>query len=130
MSGIDPRHLSELKRRLIALQERIGGELGYLEGNVLNQSPREQSGDLSGYAIHIADAASDSYERDFNLALASKEQNILNDISAALTKMESGEYGACENCGEPIGEDRLNAVPYARFCLPCQERQEKSRARA
>jgi len=125
---MDTQKLDEMKQKLLALQERIMGEVNALQKGTLNQSLKEQSGDLSGYAIHLADSASDSYDRDFTLTLASREQNVLNDIDAALAKMESGEYGCCEHCGHPIDEARLDAVPYARLCLQCKERQEKHEA--
>jgi RNA polymerase-binding protein DksA len=125
---MDADTMNEYRQRLASLREKILGELVNLEQHTMSQSLREQSGDLSGYAIHLADAASDSYDRDFNLALASREQDILNDIDAALEKIENGEYGTCEKCGHPISSPRLKAVPYARLCLPCKERQEKSQA--
>lgn len=123
---MEPYASDELRQKLLALREKVMGEMSNLEQGALNQSPKEQSGDLSGYSIHIADAASDSYDREFNLGLASHEQQMLNDIDAALAKIEGGEYGICEQCEEPIGVARLSAVPYAKLCLRCKEQQEKT----
>ena len=106
------------------------GEVASLQRDALSQSPREQSGDLSGYSIHLADTASDSYDREFTISLASREQQVLNEVNAALAKMGTDEYGICEICAHPIDETRLTAVPYAQLCLQCKERQEKSRAPA
>ena len=105
------------------------GEIRSLKKSSLIQSPKEKSGDLSGYSIHLADAASDSYEREFNLSLASRGQEFLNDLDEALVKIESGNYGRCELCNYKISEERLKAVPYAKLCLKCQQRQEKKRGR-
>lgn len=127
---MDKREMEHLKQQLLSLQETMTGQVANLERDALSASPREQSGDLSGYSIHLADTASDSYDREFTISLASREQQILNDVHGALAKMGTGEYGTCELCAQPIDETRLSAVPYARLCLPCKERQEKSRAPA
>lgn len=124
---MDEQKLTEIKQKLMALREKSLSEVSNLERDTLSRSLKDQSGDLSGYSLHIADAASDSYDREFKLSLASMEQNTLNDINAALDKLESGEYGICEGCDHPIDEARLEAVPYARLCLRCKERQEKSK---
>jgi RNA polymerase-binding protein DksA len=117
--------LEYFRKKLVALREKIVGEVSALERNSLNQSLKDQSGDLSGYSIHLADAASDSYERDFNLSLASREQETLNYIDTALNKIDGGTFGACEQCSSPITEARLEAVPYATLCLECKKAQEK-----
>lgn len=127
---MEERKLDTLRRQLLSLQESMQGEVASLQRDSLSQSPREQSGDLSGYSIHLADAASDSYDREFTISLASREQQVLNDVNAALAKISAGEYGICELCEHPIDETRLAAVPYARLCLQCKDRQEKSRAPA
>jgi RNA polymerase-binding protein DksA len=123
---MDTQKLNEMKQKLLALQEQILSEVNAMQKGTLGQSLKEQSGDLSGYAIHLADTASDSYDRDVTLTLASRERNVLNDIDAALAKIESGEYGCCEHCAHSIDEARLDAVPYARLCLKCKELQEKN----
>ncbi|MEI6633140.1 MAG: TraR/DksA family transcriptional regulator [Chlamydiota bacterium] len=122
--------MEHLRQQLLSLRENIQGEVASLQRDSLSQSPREQSGDLSGYSTHLADTASDSYDREFTISLASREQQVLNDVDTALAKMGTDEYGICEICAHPIDETRLAAVPYARLCLQCKERQEKSRAPA
>jgi DnaK suppressor protein len=123
---MDTQKLNKIKQKLLSLQEQILSEVNAMQKGALSQSLKEKSGDLSGYAIHLADSASDSYDRDLTLTLASREQNVLNDINAALEKIESGEYGCCEQCAHLIDEARLDAVPYARLCLQCKEHQEKN----
>jgi DnaK suppressor protein len=125
---MDEQKINEIKHQLLALRERIVGEVTALQKGSLSQSLKDQSGNLSGYSIHLADLATDSYDREFTLSLASREQRALNDVDAALAKIDSGEYGSCEQCGHPIGEARLLAVPHARLCLQCKERQEKNKA--
>ena len=127
---MEKQKLDYFRDKLISLRGKILDDVTGLENDALNQTPKDQSGDLSGYSIHLADVASDSYERELSLTLASKEQMLLNDIDDALSKIESGTYGRCEICPNPIGEDRLEAIPYARLCLKCKQRLEKRKLRA
>ena len=117
--------LKKFKQRLMAERERILNDLNRLQDDTLKQSPRDSSGNLSGYAIHIADAADEDYTRSFNLNLASNKQQILHEIDAALDKIEDKTYGDCENCGGRITQKRLKAKPMARFCLKCVREMEK-----
>lgn len=93
----------------------------------LKTSQREAAGDLSAYSLHMADVASDNYEREFSLGLADNEQKLLNRINVALEKIDSNTFGLCELCEKKISKARLKVVPYAEFCVPCQEKQEKKK---
>jgi RNA polymerase-binding transcription factor DksA len=70
--------------------------------------------------LHIADAATDSYDRDWALALASSDQSVLYEVTEALKRIADGTYGICEITGEPIEADRLKALPWTRFCAAAQ----------
>ncbi len=108
---------------------KIAGDLRHLEGDTLNTSQRDASGDLSGYSLHMADMATDNFDREFNLGLASNEQQRLNMIDVALHKIKEGTYGLCENCNKPIPQKRLLAMPHASLCIKCQELEEKQKRR-
>jgi RNA polymerase-binding protein DksA len=69
--------------------------------------------------------ATDNFDREFSLDIASTEQRILYDIDAALRKIDLGKYGLCEVCEHKITLQRLKAVPYARLCIKCQQEEEK-----
>ncbi len=127
---MDQRKLAEIRRRLLALREEMTGKLAGLRRESLSRTPREQSGDLSGYSIHLADAATDSHARDVGISLASRGRQKLNDVHAAIAKLGTEEFGVCEICSHPIDETRLAAMPYARFCLACKERLEGPRSPA
>ncbi len=99
--------------------------MNHLTNETLKKSQREASGDLSGYAYHMADMASDVYQRDFLLQLASGERELLFKIDEALKRMDEGEYGICLNCKKKIAKTRLKAVPRATHCHSCQEKEEK-----
>jgi DnaK suppressor protein len=73
----------------------------------------------------IADKAVSSYTREFLYSLTDGERTTLLQIDEALARIELGTYGFCQNCGNPKTEKRLNAVPWAPYCLDCQELSEK-----
>ena len=86
---------------------------------------KNSTGDLSSYSYHMADVATDNYDREFSLGLASNERDILYEIDAALQKIDDGTFGQCEECERLISKTRLKAVPYAKLCIKCQEAREK-----
>ncbi len=73
----------------------------------------------------MADVATDTYDREFSLGLASNERQLLYELDDALKKIEEGTFGICEECKSGIAKTRLKAIPYARLCLKCQEKKEK-----
>lgn len=84
-----------------------------------------EGGDSSAFGMHQADAGSDSYDRDFALNLLSQEQDSLYEIEEALKRIELGTYGICEMSQEKIPQARLEALPFARFTIECQEQLEQ-----
>jgi DnaK suppressor protein len=73
----------------------------------------------------IADRAVSSYTREFLYSLTDAERGTLVLIDEALVRISEGNYGACVNCGAAVSEKRLTAVPWARYCVDCQELAEK-----
>jgi DnaK suppressor protein len=80
--------------------------------------------DTPGYSIHMADAATDSFDRDLTLGLASFEQESLYEVDAALERIADGTYGICELTGRPIPWIRLEAVPWTRFSVEVEAKLE------
>ena len=76
-------------------------------------------------ADDFADRANNAYNRDLMFALSDGERHMLRWIDEALGRLENGKYGVCRNCGTTIGLPRLQAVPWARYCIDCQELEEK-----
>ena len=129
MSGLNKKDLDRFRKILMDIRGKISGDLKHLEGDSLNTNQRDSSGDLSGYSFHMADMATDNFDREFTLGLASNEQQILNMIDAAIRKIDDGTYGACEECSKGIPMKRLIAMPHAPLCIKCQEIQEKKKRR-
>jgi len=73
----------------------------------------------------IVDRANNSYNRELMFSLSDSERQMLFQVEDALRRMEQGVYGRCANCGRPISMQRLEAVPWARYCIDCQELSEK-----
>jgi RNA polymerase-binding transcription factor DksA len=79
-------------------------------------------GELSGAESHMADTASVTYERELDAGLEVNVQSTLEEVAAALARLDAGTYGTCEACGKPIGADRLSAIPWARLCIDDKRR--------
>lgn len=74
--------------------------------------------------LDLADTATELYTQEFNYSLSENDRAQLMLIDAALERMDNGDYGECEECGEKITETRLKAIPWAAFCIECQQRKE------
>lgn len=122
---LSPDDLKHFETRLLAERVRIMREMGHLESTILKVNPRDSAGELSGYSFHMADAGTDSMEREKAFDIASKEGRLLMEIDDALRRLYGGTYGICEASGKPISRARLEALPWARLSLEEQEKLEK-----
>ena len=114
---------------LIQLRDHLLDGINFLAANNLHNSQRESSGDISSYGTHMADAGTDNFDREFALSLVSNEQEALYEVTEALKRLENSAYGVCEICLKPIHRQRLKVLPFARFCVRCQETAEKDKRR-
>jgi len=119
--------LHELEEKLREERAKLMKEMGHLESTVLKVNPRDSAGDLSGYSFHMADAGTDAYEREMGFQFASAEGRLLREFNEALRRLYAGEYGVCETCGNAIAKARLLAVPTARLCRDCKEKEEREK---
>jgi len=85
------------------------------------------SQDDAGIGNHIADDATEVFQRERDLALRSNSQDVLAQVDAALERIDEGRYGTCARCGQQIAPDRLEALPYAIYCITCQSIVEHKR---
>ena len=120
------KEAAKFKKLLLKKREEILGEINHIVKENL-KSQKEASGDLSGYSYHMADMASDSYERELSLNIASNEQEVLYEIDEALKRIEEGKYGICIECEKKIPVKRLKALPYVKHCIQCQSKEENSK---
>jgi len=121
--------LKKLRDKLVKEKARILEELIRLKGSSLHKSIKDASGDLSGYTFHMADMATDLYDREFSLELAEGERKRLFDLDDAIKRVDEGTYGKCDECGILITKQRLKVVPQAQYCIKCQKEKEKNAGR-
>jgi DnaK suppressor protein len=87
----------------------------------------EETGDLAiGAGDHLADSATETFMRELDGGLGENADHILAEIDAALLRIDDGTFGVCSACGGPIGEARLEAVPYATLCIDDQRALERA----
>lgn len=119
------KNLKEYREKLMNVKDDLIQQINGIAKDTLMKSQKELSGDISGYSIHMADMATDNYDREFNLGLVSDERKVLLEIDDAVKRIEEKTYGMCPTCRKPIAKTRLNAIPYAKYCIVCQEALEK-----
>ena len=112
------------KERLLLYRARLRGDVSAMANAALKQTRSEASGDLSSMPIHMADVGSDNFEQEFTLSLMQNDEETLEEIEAALERIEDGVYGSCVECGGKIPKTRLNALPYTPHCVKCKSKLE------
>lgn len=103
-------------------KERIYTSLGYLKEDTSGDKAKE----FAGIPTHIADVGTDVFERELEMNLSNSEEKIFRMINEAIEKLETKDFGICEECGKKIRNSRLSALPYAKFCIKCQREREKT----
>jgi RNA polymerase-binding transcription factor DksA len=112
------------RQTLQSLRARLRGDLDQMTDEALRRDNGGGTGNLSNVPLHMADLGTDNYDQEFTLGLIENEQETLELINEALARMESGTYGQCAECAEPISRPRLQAIPYARHCIRCARKLE------
>jgi DnaK suppressor protein len=113
------------RRHLEAEHDRLRHVRDTLDGDHLHDEPEEDSSaELSHFDQHPADAASDAFEREKEFSILDRVQAELDDVERALQRLDDGSYGTCQACGCVIDDERLTAVPAARFCVAHQTELE------
>ncbi len=119
------KQLGHFEKRLLEERKRVLKELGH-HGETFGSSQQESDGDLSSYSFHMADQGTDAMEREKAFLFASQEGRFLWHIDEALRRLyRSPEtFGRCHSCGGNIAVERLDALPHARYCIDCKQREE------
>jgi len=119
---MDSKKLETYRKQLMALKEEILHDIKKLHSD----NGEGAAGASIGHGMHMADVASDMYDREFSLNLASNERELLQKIDEALARIDKAGYGLCQECGKSIPIARLKALPYVENCLKCQEALEQN----
>ncbi|MDH3733558.1 MAG: TraR/DksA C4-type zinc finger protein [Gemmatimonadota bacterium] len=127
---MNKKERSHLEKRLLKERSRVLKELGHYDESFSN-TLQGADGALSAYSFHMADQGTDAMEREKQFLFASKEGRLLYHIDEALRRLyrSPAAFGICEECEEKISFERLDALPHARLCIKCKEREETGAAR-
>jgi RNA polymerase-binding protein DksA len=127
---MNKRQIAHFEKRLQEERARALKELGHY-GESFNATLQASNGDLSSYSFHMADQGTDAMEREKAFLMASKEGRFLWHLNQALGRLYTtpDKYGKCEQCGEDISYERLDALPHARLCIDCKEKEENGKHR-
>ena len=107
-----------VRQRLIDERERISSTAGHVADEIdLDETEQSSVAELSSFDQHQADLASETFEREKEMAIIGSLEEQVAQIDAALERLEQGTYGKCESCGRSIGDARLEALPTARLCI-------------
>jgi DnaK suppressor protein len=118
--------MDDAKARTLLEQERTRLQ-GIRDGLQREQeeSTSETGGELSNFDQHPGDSGTETFEMEKNVSLLDQVEEELVEVEAAFDRLERGEYGRCQACGRPIGDERLEALPATRFCVEDQAKAER-----
>jgi DnaK suppressor protein len=114
---MDKRKIKSYRDRLMTRREGLVGLVHEAE-----KSSRERDSEATQ---DPADMAANAYNKELLMSMTENDRSMLNLIDEALNRIEKAEYGDCVNCGEAVQEKRLEAIPWARYCLKCQDMLER-----
>jgi RNA polymerase-binding transcription factor DksA len=125
-SVMKTEELESYRNVLLGLRARLRGDLDQMTDEALRGNGRDTTGNLSNLPMHMADVGTENYDQEFTLGLIENEQETVSQINEALSRIEAGTFGRCHECQSAIAKPRLQALPYARFCIECARRLENS----
>lgn len=119
---MDKKRLDYYKKKLEARRDELLRVIARTEGE--GRAADEDT------TVDLADKAANSYTKEFLFGQTNHDRSTLNLVTAALDRIKEDTYGLCVNCEQEIGQKRLEAVPWTRYCINCQEKQEKGQLEA
>lgn len=119
------RELEQFKKTLRQMRARFDARVDQLREDALTSTGGESAGGISNAPIHLADLGTQESVEVVNIGLAENEASMRREIDAALDRIEAGSYGTCEECEQEINPERLEAIPYARYCIQCANEIEQ-----
>ncbi len=111
------------RKRLLEERKRVQEAIDYLHEE--NPGSIQDETQDSTADNHPGDMATVTFDRELDYTLEENEGRLLQAIDAALTRMDEGSYGACVSCGQPIGAERLEALPWTTQCIDCKRKEER-----
>jgi RNA polymerase-binding protein DksA len=112
------------REKLLNLLRRLNRSRDDVKQEALQPGGGEASGGISNVPLHLGDFGSHEADTEVDLHLIENEEHLIKEVSLALERIEQGTFGECESCGKKIGKERLQVLPYIRFCIRCAEELE------
>lgn len=109
------------RKKLLKERERIHAEMEDIEQDIAYDDTRLGQSELADYDNHPADTGTETFIKERDLAVRDSFRDILGRIDEAMGKIDRGTYGTCDRCGRQITKGRLDTVPYAIYCVGCQD---------
>ena len=117
--------LKKFRKTILERMENVSREMGDMKNGVLNiDSSKANMSPDSIYSVHMADAGTDSHEREKNFLFLSREDSYYRNLENALERSDSEAFGVCQICGELIPEERMMEVLNATKCVDCKTRDK------
>lgn len=125
---MDKSRIESFRAKLLKEKKRLEEELAKMhEENMKTTFAREDYGGDENYEDHMADAATNIFDRERDLSLEQNVKDLTIQVDEAIHRLDDGRYGQCTNCGKRIDEARLRAIPYADLCIDCKKDEERLR---
>lgn len=112
------------RQRLLDMAVRLKNDEEGVASDALRQAGGGASGNLSNVPMHLADFGTDAFEQEMSASLLTNARQLQSEVAAALDRLEQGKFGTCEQCGHDLSENRLQVVPYTRYCVDCAQNAE------
>jgi RNA polymerase-binding protein DksA len=124
-SPLTKAQLKEFRGMLLEKRRELIGDMTGIEADALGKFRDSDTSEALSMPTHPADVGSDNYEQEFTLGLLESERILLSEINEALERIDDGTFGICLGTGEPIGEPRLRARPWSKYCIDYQRKIEQ-----
>jgi RNA polymerase-binding transcription factor len=118
-----PIETERFRTALLEERQRVLEAIAYLH----EETPGSLADETEEPAVdnHPADSATATLDREIDYTLEENSEHVLQEVEAALARIEAGTFGICRTCGQPISEERLEAIPYATQCIDCKRSEER-----
>ena len=122
MSAVDTKRFRAIMEEE---RQRVMDAISYLHEETPGSLEDETEEIVGNSDNHLGDTATATLDREIDYSLEENYESVLRSIDAALQRIEDGTFGICETCGQPISEERLEAIPYATQCIDCRRKGER-----
>jgi len=123
VSAVDTRHFRDI---LTEERQRVVDAITYLHEETPGSLEDETEEMVGSSDNHLGETATATLDREIDYSLEENSEQVLKAIDGALQRIEQGTFGICATCGQPISEERLEAIPYATQCIDCRRKGERA----